>query len=291
MNLGAHALYLGGEARRVLDELGVAAPGGLAPTSGGFAVRDGRLHTLPTGLISLLTTGLLDLSGRLEVARFLASIQGVDGAPLQSLPAAAWIERTFRTPGAPRPPLAAGARVHLQRRPRAPQRRRGAPPAPDRHPGQRALPGRRVEEARRGAAPGGGPGRRLHRHRGAGGRGGARGRRRDRGAARGRLAHRRAGCDPRGQPLGRRRAGARRSAPRRLRRAGGAGEGRVPRSRPLPPPAQEQPHRPRRRLPPLPLGPLRVRAAGRPRAARSSTSPSTSAAPGATATPRPSSPR
>jgi phytoene dehydrogenase-like protein len=100
LNLGPHALYLGGAARRGLDALGVAAPGGLPPTSGGLAVRDGHLHTLPTGLLSLLTTDLLDLSARLELARFLAGVQRIDPAPLAGVTTTAWLGRTLRSPGA-----------------------------------------------------------------------------------------------------------------------------------------------------------------------------------------------
>ncbi len=100
MNLGPHALYLGGAARRGLDELGVAAPGGLPPSTGAQAVRDGRLHALPTGLVSLLTTRLLDLSGRLELARFLAGVQRLDPGPLAGVSTAAWLGQALRTPGA-----------------------------------------------------------------------------------------------------------------------------------------------------------------------------------------------
>ena len=57
LNLGAHALYRGGAATRVLDELGVRYPGAAPPVSGGFAFDRGRLHTLPGGLLSLLSTG------------------------------------------------------------------------------------------------------------------------------------------------------------------------------------------------------------------------------------------
>jgi phytoene dehydrogenase-like protein len=100
MNLGAHALYQGGAARRTLDELGVQAPGRPPPVSGGFALHEGRLHTLPTGFVSLITTGLLDLAGRLELGRFLASIQRADPAPLQHVPAADWIGHALRSPAA-----------------------------------------------------------------------------------------------------------------------------------------------------------------------------------------------
>jgi phytoene dehydrogenase-like protein len=100
MNLGPHALYLGGAARRGLDELGVAAPGGLPPTSGGLAVRDGSLYTLPVGFLSLFTTGLLDLPARLELARFLATLQRIDARRLAGVTTASWLAQNVRTGGA-----------------------------------------------------------------------------------------------------------------------------------------------------------------------------------------------
>ena len=56
-NLGPHALYVSGEGRAVLEDLGVAVRGGRPPASGSFAIRGGRLDTLPVGPMSLLTTG------------------------------------------------------------------------------------------------------------------------------------------------------------------------------------------------------------------------------------------
>jgi phytoene dehydrogenase-like protein len=100
MNLGAHALYLGGPARRALDELGVEAPGRVPPASGGLALRDGRLHTLPTGFVSLLTTGVVDLSGKIELARLLASVRAIDTAALAGTSTRDWLERSVRSPAA-----------------------------------------------------------------------------------------------------------------------------------------------------------------------------------------------
>ena len=100
MNMGAHALYLGGAARRVLDELGVEAPGKVPSASGGYAVREGVLHTLPTGFVSLLTTGVVDLGGKLELARLLASVRSIDTVALRGVSARAWLDATLRAPAA-----------------------------------------------------------------------------------------------------------------------------------------------------------------------------------------------
>ena len=67
MNMGAHALYLGGAARRGPNETGgLGALGKVPPNSGDYAVPRGRRSTLPTDFISLLTTGVVDLAGKLE---------------------------------------------------------------------------------------------------------------------------------------------------------------------------------------------------------------------------------
>src|SRR5690349_17091108 len=52
INLGPHALYLGGAAGRVLGKLGVPMPG-RSPGEGSFALRGNRLHPMPAGAVSL----------------------------------------------------------------------------------------------------------------------------------------------------------------------------------------------------------------------------------------------
>ena len=81
-NHGPHALYQGGAAMAALRELGIDPAGSAAPTSGALAIRNGRLHALPGGLVSLLTTGLLRLPAKLELARLLASLPRIDTASL-----------------------------------------------------------------------------------------------------------------------------------------------------------------------------------------------------------------
>jgi phytoene dehydrogenase-like protein len=96
-NLGAHALYRGGPADRVLCALGVAWTG-KAPPSHGLAIHGGRRFVLPMGPASLLSTGLLGWGAKIEQARVLARLRGVDVAALASVPLAEWIERQVRDP-------------------------------------------------------------------------------------------------------------------------------------------------------------------------------------------------
>ncbi|HEU4406841.1 MAG TPA: FAD-dependent oxidoreductase [Polyangiaceae bacterium] len=100
LNLGAHALYRKGPAWGVLEELGVAVRGGVPKASGALALAEGRAHALPGGLVSLLTTGLLPLAGKLELSRLLATLPGLDAAALAGVPTAAWVDGALKTPAA-----------------------------------------------------------------------------------------------------------------------------------------------------------------------------------------------
>ncbi len=91
-NLGPHALYVAGEARAVLKELGVEVRGGRPPASGSFAIRGGRLETLPVGPVSLLTTGMLSLGGRLEVGRLLGRLPQMRTDGLGGMTVSEWLD-------------------------------------------------------------------------------------------------------------------------------------------------------------------------------------------------------
>ena len=98
-NLGPHAVYLAGAGAKALDELGIPYEGG-QPGGGSFVQHDGKLHTLPEGLVSLVSTGLFGLREKMEIASFLTSLQGVDVAPLTRIRFADWLAGQMRTTGA-----------------------------------------------------------------------------------------------------------------------------------------------------------------------------------------------
>jgi len=95
-NVGPHALYRGDAGMRVLRELGIEPRGATPLPSGGHAVRAGVKHPFPAGFLSLLSTGLLSLSGKLEVARLLARIQTLDAAPWQRSTVSQWLAAVSR---------------------------------------------------------------------------------------------------------------------------------------------------------------------------------------------------
>jgi len=87
-NMGPHALYRESAAHEVLGELGITPSGAAPPIAGGAARWRGRLHALPSGFVSLLTTGLLDASEKLEFGRVLSALPKLDatcygGTPLR----------------------------------------------------------------------------------------------------------------------------------------------------------------------------------------------------------------
>jgi phytoene dehydrogenase-like protein len=92
LNLGPHALYRGGHLSKTLKTLGIGVHGAVPATNGGFALLGGRRHTLPVGLTSLITTGVLTLHGKFELARFQSRLASIDAGAIQRETLATWLE-------------------------------------------------------------------------------------------------------------------------------------------------------------------------------------------------------
>ena len=90
-NRGAHALYLGGQAAAVLDELGVPTPGG-PPASATFGRRGDLVDRLPADARTLMTTSLVGWRGRLAVARVLSAVKRWRPAELAHVSVAQWLD-------------------------------------------------------------------------------------------------------------------------------------------------------------------------------------------------------
>jgi phytoene dehydrogenase-like protein len=99
LNLGPHALYRSGAARAALRELGVDPTGGRPPVSGMLALDGGRLHVLPGGFTSLVTTGLLGVAEKIEAARFLQGLGRIDPAALAGKTVSEWVDGIAARPG------------------------------------------------------------------------------------------------------------------------------------------------------------------------------------------------
>jgi phytoene dehydrogenase-like protein len=97
-NLGAHALYRGGAAERVLGALGAKIRGNPPPLAGALAVVGDADHGLPTGALSLALTGMLPARAKLEAARWLARLQTLGVEPLAGVSVRAWLEASVKDP-------------------------------------------------------------------------------------------------------------------------------------------------------------------------------------------------
>lgn len=98
LNLGPRAVYAQGLAHRTFQALEVPVVGGKPPLSGLKAYHGGRLHTLPTGLGSFLSTSLLPFSARLEALTLLPRLSGMSGATLEGRSVTDWLAQTVQQP-------------------------------------------------------------------------------------------------------------------------------------------------------------------------------------------------
>src|SRR6185436_11579395 len=74
--------------------------GGVPSPSGNYALSNGKKHMLPAGFLSLVSTGLLNLAAKLEIAKLLASIGRIDTRPLADVPIGTWVDSVARHDGA-----------------------------------------------------------------------------------------------------------------------------------------------------------------------------------------------
>lgn len=91
LNLGAHALYCGGEAFRTLRELGVTFRGGFPSQGRGQLVDHGTGHRLPRGAAMILASGFFSLREKWQLTRTLASLAKIDARRLDRVPLQTWI--------------------------------------------------------------------------------------------------------------------------------------------------------------------------------------------------------
>lgn len=95
VNLGAHALYRGGPAERVLKELGVPISGRPLPRVKLWGLDGGGLLPLPGGLFSLLRNPRLGAAAKFHLARVLAGASRLDTSALDRVTVNEWLERVL----------------------------------------------------------------------------------------------------------------------------------------------------------------------------------------------------
>lgn len=96
-NLGGHALYKGGEAYRILKELGIRLEGG-SPPAKGFGIWNNKLVTLPGDPLSLLTSSLLSWPGKMELGKILMKLNNLQPATMDKISLREWAEKSIQDP-------------------------------------------------------------------------------------------------------------------------------------------------------------------------------------------------
>ena len=97
-NQGAHALYLGGPGEHLLGELGVRSAGSIPDKDQFLALEDGKLHTFPTGALSLLRTTLLNIGAKGAFMRLLSTLKHMDMTQLQQVSMQDWLQQQVQHP-------------------------------------------------------------------------------------------------------------------------------------------------------------------------------------------------
>lgn len=90
-NHGAHALYLGGEAARVLRGLGIEPRGAKPPLERYRLLAGGELHQMPAGPSSLLRTSALGPRSKAKLSKLLALLPRLDGEAVGGMSVDDWI--------------------------------------------------------------------------------------------------------------------------------------------------------------------------------------------------------
>lgn len=97
LNLGGHALYKGGEAEAILNELGIKPPGSV-PETKGSAIWNQSLYTLPGSLSSLLSTRLLSWPGKMELGKLLVKLKKINAKTMGDMSLRQWAEAEIKDP-------------------------------------------------------------------------------------------------------------------------------------------------------------------------------------------------
>ncbi|MCD7034420.1 FAD-dependent oxidoreductase [Metabacillus sp. GX 13764] len=97
MNLGAHALYKGGEADKIFEELGVSIKGN-KPSVAAQVIWKNDVYQVPMGWRSLFSKQFLTLSGKLRLVKLMVHLYKMDlnSVPHESLQT--WAEREIADP-------------------------------------------------------------------------------------------------------------------------------------------------------------------------------------------------
>lgn len=94
LNLGPHALYCSGAARKELTALGIEIRGNMARARG-LLLKNGKKHLQPIDGRSLWFTRALSFRGKLQFIRFFGRINELEPEQFNHVPLADWLGREF----------------------------------------------------------------------------------------------------------------------------------------------------------------------------------------------------
>ncbi|MET3729408.1 phytoene dehydrogenase-like protein [Fictibacillus halophilus] len=96
-NLGGHALYRGGAAEKILNELQVNVSGAV-PNTKGYAIWNGELFELPGSLAAMVKTKLLTWSGKTELVKVMLKLQTIYATTIPHMSLREWAEKEIKDP-------------------------------------------------------------------------------------------------------------------------------------------------------------------------------------------------
>jgi phytoene dehydrogenase-like protein len=94
-NLGAHALYAGGHACRLLREMQIPISGHFPRQGRPLLVQRNSCYRLPMNLLTLFSSRLLTFAEKRRMTRFFVTIKHLDARKLDRTTTCVWIEQAF----------------------------------------------------------------------------------------------------------------------------------------------------------------------------------------------------
>lgn len=95
-NLGAHALYNDGEAKKILTEIGVKITGN-SPNIGGYGFKNAEISFLPSDFFTLFKSKLLySYSSKFELSKFLLTLSSINFKDIKNMSIEDWINKNLK---------------------------------------------------------------------------------------------------------------------------------------------------------------------------------------------------
>jgi phytoene dehydrogenase-like protein len=95
-NRGGHALYTGGAASRVLEELGVSYDYGIPKRT--FVMQGGKLSPFPADPLGILRADLLNAGDKLALVRLLVAVGAANPQAVANTSVQGWLDQNVRRP-------------------------------------------------------------------------------------------------------------------------------------------------------------------------------------------------